>query len=79
MSGKGIAGREGETMANDTVMVSFRCPPGLLSRIEYQAQQENRTRTQIILKAMREYLLIRQSENQIIVDSGGTIKEVFDE
>jgi len=64
-------------MEKRTTSVSFRCPGGLLARIECRAAQEHRTKTRVIVSALREYLHVH-SEG-LIVNSQGSLIEIYKE
>ena len=61
---------QGGIMEKRTTSVSFRCPGGLLARIEYRAEQEHRTKTQVILSALREYLHVHRDVSTLIRPEG---------
>ncbi len=67
--------KKGGRSLSDKQVVNFRCPAGLLVRVDARASDEGRTRTQVILMALREYLELHQ--RNIVVNGQGTERGVY--
>jgi hypothetical protein len=58
----------------NTITINFRCPIWLAKQIDGAALQERRTRTDIILLALEQYLCGELS--QIVIGSDGETRDI---